>query len=165
MAKGFTDKNGKFRPTGNERVSNRTKKLQPEGMRDPKSTIVMQHDVVPQPSFGEMEEELKDYFKSFDWFIVKDQVDKADEIKLGDFDPDSFFDGEGSENKRVKVEYIGTQQSIYSDQLAGVTGEVKDEIFNDYFLFGKGDDFVKEKLGDDYSLYVREEDIFFVKGI
>lgn len=137
---------------------------------DGSSSSHRDYDDYDDLTYDQAENELKEYFNGFDYKLIKHVFEdgkgvaspSAEKIKLCDFDPDA---DEQDENKMVQVMFVGTQNHIYSDQLAGQTGEVKDEVFNDFFFYGKGNDIVQKNLGSDYTLYVRDEDVFFVKGL
>lgn len=124
-------------------------------------------------SYDDLEKELTSYFESFDWNLIKHQFNSNDKnirsppvstILLSEFDDESDS-GYDNPKKKIKVMFVGTQNHIYSDQIAGQTGEAKDEVFNDYFLMGKGTDIIQKHLGNDYQLYVRDEDVFIIKGL
>ena len=97
----------------------------------------------------QMDNELKKLFDNYDYDLIKSQFNSDDPMASPEVDDDRMS--------------LGSKNNIYMDQLAGQSGEIKDNAMDDYFDNGKGDKIIKDKLGDEYSLQVDGEDIYIVK--
>ncbi len=160
---------GKHGKVYNDDKKSKGSKSNNPGNKDGSNEHVKDYD--NNKAYDDAEAEMKEYFNSFHWDFIKTQFtnpDKSikspdvDEVLLSEFDDEEVEYSGG--DKKIKVMYIGEQQNIFADQLEGTSDEAKDEVFSDY-MFGKGDDIVRKQLGDDYTWYIREQDVFIVKGL
>jgi hypothetical protein len=177
---GFT-KNGKFRPTGNNHnnkilVKSHGNKMTESDLRakfgkgyehwSAKSLATHQKN---NDTYSRMEDDLTEWFNGYDYNVIKKEVDK-EKMKLSDFDSDNYDDeyDDGESNKIIGVTFLAPESHLLTDVLSNDSykghDEVKYELVSE-FSMGKGDDIIKNKLGKDYSLYLRDGDMFVVKGI
>jgi len=169
MAKGFKDKDGKFRPI----VKSQKQKLTEPQLRKEfgsfagvekmkaKELVSMKKR---QDKFDQADKDMKEYFESFNYDFIKNDIKTEEKIRLGDFDPDAMVDQDEAD-KLIQVEFIGELNDILREVVGRFKdGEIDGEIAQDYFFGTKGQDII-DKKAPELTLYFRDTDVFFVKGL
>ena len=175
--KGFT-KHGKFRPTGNNQnnrilVKSQGKKMTESDLRakfgkgyehwSGKSLATHQKN---NDTYSRMENDLEEWFNGWDYNMIKKEA-KDGKMPLSEFDDESY-ELDDNPDKTIEVAYLAPESRLLTDVLSNDSykghDEVKYELVSD-FSMGRGDDIIKKKLGNEYSLYLRDGDMFVVKGI
>jgi len=113
--------------------------------------------------FEDAEKQMKEYFEGFSWDSIENEIDKEDEIRSGDFDPDQLI-SQAEADEKLKVLFIGEIDSIADRAIDVNFDEAEQEVVQNYLFDGKGQDII-DKHSDDLELFVRDQDVFFVKRL